>query len=529
MRCRISKRRVCRSRLSRALPEEQLHAVANTLNCSPRVTRHANSPGAVSPPVGGSLDQDAALVRPAKRQRPLDLTSEIDPLPTKRARLTDTERSGVENDKSEQADEVVLLEPKPSQRLYASFLEEFDPPDSQPSESVDTVVSRWLESVGSDREKLCRSDSYLHRSEDEISSSRLTQSAPPEMGSRRDGVPSTSTPARSRSRATLDFESTAPSDSGRSSSKSLVENTFYQSRNLAVNGIHLREVDEPLPSDVAGLVRDVGKKRNSPGPSPEQVFRDKSLHRLENGAEEPDVEEYFRTNIYPYPKPGEDLKRSDRQPMSRNAVPKTGSGSGLRVSNPIPDMLYGYNDNAFRQQRAQLISMGNEMSANNQGLLYPFFVIEFKGDGPGGAGALWVATNQCLGGSASCVNIAERLNRQLRHSEAKKVSAVDSSVFSIAMNGSEARLFISWKHKDLDYYMQRVDSFLLQKPDQYREFRKYVLNIIDWGKDKRLKEIRNSLDVLLEESRKKASEAAKSRQSPANGSASTSKIKKQKS
>jgi hypothetical protein len=146
--------------------------------------------------------------------------------------------------------------------------------------------------------------------------------------------------------------------------------------------------------------------------------------------------------------------------------------------------------------------MGNEMdgAANNQGLMYPFFIIEFKGNG----GDLWVATNQCLGGSTLCINIAERLNRK----------PVDSTAFSIAMNGTEARLYISWKHNELDYYMQKVKSFLLQDPEHYIEFRKHVKNIIDWGKDKRLNEIREPLDALLEESRKRASEAAKSRPPP---------------
>ncbi|KAK0655310.1 hypothetical protein B0T16DRAFT_498960 [Cercophora newfieldiana] len=67
------------------------------------------------------------------------------------------------------------------------------------------------------------------------------------------------------------------------------------------------------------------------------------------------------------------------------------------------------------------------------------------------------------------------------------------------MNGTEARLYVSWKHSDLDYYMQK----------DYIDFRKHVKNIIDWGKDKRLKDIRESLDNLLEESRKRASGAAK--------------------
>lgn len=57
------------------------------------------------------------------------------------------------------------------------------------------------------------------------------------------------------------------------------------------------------------------------------------------------------------------------------------------------------------------------MVANSQNLIYPFFVIEYKGDGPSGVGSLWVTTNQCLGGSASCVRLAERFNRQLGNCE----------------------------------------------------------------------------------------------------------------
>lgn len=76
--------------------------------------------------------------------------------------------------------------------------------------------------------------------------------------------------------------------------------------------------------------------------------------------------------------------------------------------------------------------------------------------------------------------------------------------------------------------MANVKSFLLQDPGHFIEFRKHVPNIIDWGKDKRLKEIRDSLNTLLEETRKRASEAAKSRQPPSDGSA-TSRGKRHKS
>jgi hypothetical protein len=97
------------------------------------------------------------------------------------------------------------------------------------------------------------------------------------------------------------------------------------------------------------------------------------------------------------------------------------------------------------------------------------------------------------------------------------------------MNGTEARLYVSWKHDELDYYTQNVDSFLLQKPTDYVEFRKHVLNIIDWGKDNHLKEIRDSLDVLLEENRKMASQIAKSRPPPSDDSANSRSHKRKSS
>jgi hypothetical protein len=75
--------------------------------------------------------------------------------------------------------------------------------------------------------------------------------------------------------------------------------------------------------------------------------------------------------------------------------------------------------------------------------------------------------------------------------------------------------------------MAIVKSFLLQDPEHYLKFRKYVRNIIDWGKDKRLKEIRKSLDSLLEENRKIASQLAKSRPPPSDVSASSSSQKRE--
>ncbi|KAL2757741.1 hypothetical protein ACRALDRAFT_2016829 [Sodiomyces alcalophilus JCM 7366] len=302
---------------------------------------------------------------------------------------------------------------------------------------------------------------------------------------------------------------------------------MYRDMNLAANNIYIRPLHEPFPQHIADIVQHVQQDRDSPGPSLEDIRQDTELNELWMGTGEPEVEDYFKDKIFSKPRPTDSLRRSDRQMMAKHAVPST--GSSLKISTPVPDMLYGYNRHkAFPQQQAQLISMGTEMVATNQyqGLLYPFFVVEFKGDG----GSMWVATNQCLGGSASCVNIAERLQHQLRKCQSDEVRPIDTASFSIAMSGTEARLYISWKQNELDYYMANVDSFLLQDHEHYLKFRKYVRNIIDWGKGRRLKQIQDSLETLLEESRKRASAGAKSRMPPSadsgGGSSSSSKTRK---
>jgi len=38
--------------------------------------------------------------------------------------------------------------------------------------------------------------------------------------------------------------------------------------------------------------------------------------------------------------------------------------------------------------------------------------------------------------------------------------SIDSAVFSVAISGTEARLYVSWKHES-NYCMRKIDSFLL--------------------------------------------------------------------
>jgi hypothetical protein len=87
------------------------------------------------------------------------------------------------NKLTDEALKTTLHEPKPRtpKRGEAVFLRDFvDPVDSESHPgSVNTLVSQWLDSVvGSHREKRCRSDSHLCRSNNGRPDISRTKSAP---------------------------------------------------------------------------------------------------------------------------------------------------------------------------------------------------------------------------------------------------------------------------------------------------------------------------------------------------------------
>jgi len=74
----------------------------------------------------------------------------------------------------------------------------------------------------------------------------------------------------------------------------------------------MRHRNEPFPKHMASVVDMVRKKRDSPGPSPDNVYRDRALGALEmRGLEEPEVEDYFRDRVFPKPGEENDLRRSE--------------------------------------------------------------------------------------------------------------------------------------------------------------------------------------------------------------------------
>ncbi|KAL8383703.1 hypothetical protein RB595_010756 [Gaeumannomyces hyphopodioides] len=444
---------------------------ASYLNSTPLRSQHESE----------DLDWDVTPLQARKRR--LGATTGTDPQPLKRTRLTGAHKTT-----------LCHLEPKAPGRS-ASFLRDF----SQLRRDYQASVPEWL---GSLPEARCRSGSH---------SAALTQEptrSVSEMGKR------WNLDVGAGSVATLDptgtFTTSGPSY------RSLVEDPRYRD-NLEENNIFLRYPCDPIPASMTSVIDRVHRSRDSTGPSLDEIRQDRDLQELAMGAPEPEVEEYFRTHVFPAADSSDKLQRNCRLPMAKHTVPI--SGSEHKISTPMPDILYGYNRRgAFTRQEARLISTRTRMDANSRGLAFPFFVVEFKGDGD----RLSVATNQCLGASASCVNIAERFSRQLNNCDSGEIQPIDTAAFSVAMNGTVAKLYISWKQDELSYYMANFRNFALQDAEQYREFRKIVRNIVDWGKTERLKQIRDLVDSLLEEGEQQASRAAKPRPSLSGDSAANS-------
>lgn len=293
--------------------------------------------------------------------------------------------------------------PIPLKRPFTSLLEDLvDQPSSCPApkryrpESVDRFVTQRVEPTSQSetyRERHCRSDNLLGYPDGDLISRRLTKSTPNMVypAASRLTMPPTPDPFRPRLSINPSDDDSASGGPGRSSGKSLVENPGYRDWNLAANNIYMRFPSEQFPEHVNSLIDRIGRDRHSPGPSVDSVRRNSKLHQLEIRGSESEVQTFMSNEIF-HESAGT-LQRIENMPMSRHTIPNN-SSSKYNVSNPVPDVLFGYDlHKAFPQQQAQLHSMEGEMVGNCLQLLYPFFVIEFKGDGPSGAGSLWVATN----------------------------------------------------------------------------------------------------------------------------------------
>ncbi|KAJ4115190.1 hypothetical protein NW765_011825 [Fusarium oxysporum] len=289
-------------------------------------------------------------------------------------------RSRYEVDNQDTNDHV-MFQPAPIRSILPSAALLGYIKETQPRPSYLEKVDNWLEDTyPSDLRKTSRSDCFILDKDFKPILLERSHSAPaiipssPGFTSQEGGPSIDPTPT---------IYPTATGTPNRSNGP-LAESVLYRDCNLALNNILLLDSRTELPPHISTLVESLKKGRSSPEPIPQD---NDDLYDMEAGASEAKVEDFVRNNVIPLSSGIDKIKRSDRVFVGRAIIPITNPYA--RISVPVPDLLYGYRLSAFEQdQRMQIATCGNFAFANSEGLTFPFFAVEFKGDGPSSKGSL---------------------------------------------------------------------------------------------------------------------------------------------
>ncbi|OTA97203.1 hypothetical protein M434DRAFT_392161 [Hypoxylon sp. CO27-5] len=161
------------------------------------------------------------------------------------------------------------------------------------------------------------------------------------------------------------------------------------------------------------------------------------------------------------------IKITNKVGIDRQTIPSIRLEQELKLPTPAPDILFG-------SPRTFIPGYQGNVAQANDTVSYPFLTMEFKG--------MWAATNQCVLGCVACSNIAGNVSDSLVESGQPPLT---TTAFGVATNGSEARLFVSWREKGEDntfqFNVSLVDAFILNKRVDYLTFRMYFFNICAWG------------------------------------------------
>ena len=74
----------------------------------------------------------------------------------------------------------------------------------------------------------------------------------------------------------------------------------------------------------------------------------------------------------------------------------------------------------------------------------------------------------------------------------------------MTIDGAAANLQVHWYDAENETYcLERIHHYDLNRPEDIQEFQLHIKNIVDWGINSRLNEIRDALDVILMKEMKK--------------------------
>ncbi|KAL8884140.1 MAG: hypothetical protein Q9215_007747 [Flavoplaca cf. flavocitrina] len=176
-----------------------------------------------------------------------------------------------------------------------------------------------------------------------------------------------------------------------------------------------------------------------------------------------------------------------------------------RISNPKPDILYGYDLASFTEDEALINAKYKNIASISEGIAHPFFDVEVKTGGDFEE-AVGVA---CTGGAAM-VQAHRRLQALVVSTDSKTKGStyVDTSTmaYSMVLMPFIACIYVHWaedKGERVVYHMHLAGSYAINIEKYMKECRAAVGNILDWGLGERRRAIDGLLQTIYERYSKK--------------------------
>ncbi|EXJ85477.1 hypothetical protein A1O1_05841 [Capronia coronata CBS 617.96] len=239
-----------------------------------------------------------------------------------------------------------------------------------------------------------------------------------------------------------------------------------------------------------------------------QKLRDK-CRRLRNEAESVIINELAR-DIIPAMKelPDQRLGRSTDQHWC-NSVPVPLNAASLAnplpMPKPKPDLVFGYSEEAFTSNQLFTIDLlvddqfGRSYAVPDQKVRFPFLEIEFKSQAKNGTH--YVATNQAAGAGAIALN--GHLDLIQRSFGLESFDYQEPRYFSISLDHELARINVHWlgapaEGEQHSFHVEGLSQHLLRDSNGIRAASRAIKNILDYGADRRLQAVCETLDAYRE-------------------------------
>ena len=189
-----------------------------------------------------------------------------------------------------------------------------------------------------------------------------------------------------------------------------------------------------------------------------------------------------------------------------------------RVKTPKPDVAFALKRESFSPEQEVLFKALKCSLTTDERTFHTFFVWELKS----ALRPIFEAQNQCMRSGPATVNCRRNFNLAVDEPDksiteaapAKSLAVADekSFTFSLAIDSSEAKLYVNWALIELNqtpkWQMHRLDTYSFDRPLEVIALLKAINNILDWGCGQRKKELAKQANDLIAAKRDPAFERA---------------------